>query len=188
MSRYNRRITDALERSALDAYGEIFATTDAAARAHIVIVDAAGSFELIALAARLARDSFRGIVALGCIIKGETLHDEVLAHAVTGGLAQIAARRAIPIGLGVLTVNSIAQAEARAGLGASPLGNKGAEAMQAVLHAIAQMDRLNEIESMHLHSPVSPRAPEEHNHPALTAPAREFSFTDKSSPARRVTP
>src|SRR5204863_331842 len=80
---------------------------------------------------------FAGVVALGCIIKGQTSHDVHLAQAVTSGLMDIVLRTGVPVGLGVLTVDTPAQARARAG---GQKGNKGAEAMAAVLDAIAEIN------------------------------------------------
>ena len=82
---------------------------------------------------------FAGVVALGCIIKGETRHDEYLAHAVTQGLANISLVTGVPVGLGVLTVNNAHQARDRAG---GRMGNKGAECMEALLNSIVQIGKL----------------------------------------------
>lgn len=139
VSRYNRAVTDALLAGAVETY--VKAGGEAA---DLLIIDAAGSFELVALASTSLRsERVAGVVALGCIIKGETSHDIVLGTAVTQALADLAAWTCSPVGLGVLTVDSAAQAEARAGLGRKPLGNKGCEAMLAVLHTLSQLARLS---------------------------------------------
>lgn len=105
-------------------------------------VAAPGAFELPVLAAGAARSGrFGAVVALGCIVKGETSHDEVIAHAVAGALAGLSVETGVPVALGVLTVDTIEQALARAG---GAMGNKGDEAMRAgvdaavALRAVAQ--------------------------------------------------
>lgn len=135
VARYNQWITDALVAGALETLA------DRAPDAKVDVVGVPGAFEIIAAAGAAAQsESYDAIVALGCIIKGETSHDQHLASAVTTGLARISAGelsigepRAIPVGLGVLTVDSAEQAEARAG---GVHGNKGAEAMGAALDMV----------------------------------------------------
>ncbi|MBL8990500.1 MAG: 6,7-dimethyl-8-ribityllumazine synthase, partial [Phycisphaerae bacterium] len=120
---------------AIDAFAAAGGDPDA-----LTLVDAPGSFELLALCGAAARSGrFDGVVALGCIVKGQTRHDEYLAAAVTTGLGLLAAQTGVPIGLGVLTVNSQRQALERAG---GAVGNKGAEAMGAVLLTLDAMRAL----------------------------------------------
>jgi len=130
VSRYNRTVTDALLSGAL--------AEARAARVATEVFQAAGAFEIIGIcAAAAATGRFAGILALGCIIKGETKHDDYLAHAVTTGLGNLAAAggaRGPAVALGVLTVNSNQQAIDRSG---GKQGNKGAEAMLALLDSMA---------------------------------------------------
>lgn len=127
-SAYHGEITAALEVGAVEAFTNAGGAADA-----IVRVSAPGAFELVAIAAALAaRDDLHAVVALGCIVQGETRHDRVLAEAVAGGLASIAATRAKPVAFGVLTVERLRQARARAG---GEQGNKGREAMLAAIAA-----------------------------------------------------
>jgi len=128
VSRYNPEIAGALLDGAVGAYRA--AGGDGA---HLRIIEAPGAFELPVLAgAAAASGRFGAVVALGCVIRGETRHDEVIAHAVAGGLTRVGLDTGVPVGLGLLTVNDEAQAWARAG---GPLGNKGSEAMEAALWA-----------------------------------------------------
>lgn len=132
VSRYNASITDRLRQGALEQYA-----LRAGGRATATVLDAPGSFEIPAIVLAAARSGrFAGVVALGCIIKGETSHDVYLAEAVTRGLMEVVLRTGVPVGLGVLTVDTVAQARARAG---GQQGNKGAEAMAAVLDTIAEI-------------------------------------------------
>lgn len=89
-----------------------------------------GAFEL-PLAAKHAAMSkkFDGIVALGCVLRGETPHFDYVCSSVTYGLSRVALDSLVPIGFGVLTVNTVEQAMNRSG----ESGNKGSEAAQAVI-------------------------------------------------------
>jgi 6,7-dimethyl-8-ribityllumazine synthase len=106
------------------------------------VIEVPGSFELVVGCLSAARTGrFEGVVALGCIIRGETHHDRVIADAVATGLVQVSLATGVPVGFGVLTVDSARQARARAG-GAK--GNKGAEAMAAVLDTIRSLRALRD--------------------------------------------
>jgi 6,7-dimethyl-8-ribityllumazine synthase len=125
-SRWNPTVTEALLRSALDALKQ-----HGARAKDIEVIRVPGSFE-IAAAAALAAKRADGVIALGAIIKGETNHHEVLAHAVTSALAALSASGGPPIGLGLLTCDTMDQARARIG--------KGAEAALAAIE-IANLRR-----------------------------------------------
>lgn len=91
-----------------------------------------GSFELPVAAARLARSGFEVIVALGVVIRGGTPHFEYVCSAATDGLTRVSVDSGVPVGFGVLTCDTDAQALDRAGLPASS-ENKGYEAAAAAL-------------------------------------------------------
>lgn len=102
-----------------------------------------GAFEL-APACRQVLSSdhdIDAIVALGAIIRGETPHFDVLSKAVTQALQQLANEIAIPLSLGVLTCDTLAQAERRADRRGQ---NKGGEAARAALVQAALYDRIQE--------------------------------------------
>jgi 6,7-dimethyl-8-ribityllumazine synthase len=88
-------------------------------------------------AARTRRRAYDGVVALGCVIQGETYHFDLVANESARGLMDLAIDRQLAVGNGILTVDNPAQAHARAG-GAK--GNKGADAARAAL-AMAQLKR-----------------------------------------------
>lgn len=135
ISRYNASITDRLLDGARAAYAAAGGAPDT-----LLIINAPGAFELPALAlAAATRAKVRGVLTLGCIIRGETRHDEYLAHAVAHGIVQVTMHTRIPVSFGVLTTENIPQAEARAG---GVHGNKGAEAMEALLLTIAAADSI----------------------------------------------
>lgn len=132
VSRYNASVTDRLLEGAI---GE-------AKRRGGWIVDvwhAPGAFELPIVADRaLASGRYEGAVTLGCIIRGETTHDQHIATAVAQGVVQVSLKRERPVTLGVLTVNTPEQASERAG---GKHGNKGADAMAALLDTLAVIDQ-----------------------------------------------
>jgi 6,7-dimethyl-8-ribityllumazine synthase len=137
VSRYNATVTDRLLEGAVRAFGERIKGIEGAV---VEVVGAPGAFELpaLCLAAARAQDSrsqprFDAVVALGCLIKGETIHDRVIADAVAQGLVNVSIVTGVPVTFGVLTVNTPEQALARSG---GEEGNKGADAMHAALDAV----------------------------------------------------
>ncbi|MCC7476885.1 6,7-dimethyl-8-ribityllumazine synthase [bacterium] len=109
-----------------------------------------GSFELPQAVARIARlasleagevsaPRYSGIVALGCVIKGETDHYDVLVHAIAGGITRLSIELPMPVSFGVLTCQDFAQAHARSG---DDHMNKGYEAMLALLDMMVFQHRL----------------------------------------------
>ena len=109
--------------------------------ANIDLIWTPGSFELPLAAQRLAAgERYDGIVALGAVIRGGTPHFEYVAGECVKGLASVALRYNLPIGFGVLTVDTIDQAVERAGTKA---GNKGAEAAMSVLEMVSLLRRLD---------------------------------------------
>ena len=85
-------------------------------------------------AARRRRAPYDGVVALGCVIRGETHHFEIVANESARALMDLAVRERLPIGNGILTVENEAQAHARA---RAEEGNKGGEAARAALMLVA---------------------------------------------------
>lgn len=87
----------------------------------------AGAYELPVVAERLAhRDKHDAIIALGCVVRGDTPHFEYVAGAAATGLEQVARRYQLPVTFGVLTTNTWEQAEARAGGDHSHAGESAA--------------------------------------------------------------
>ena len=81
-----------------------------------VTIRVPGSFELPLTVKRAALSKkYDGVVALGCVMRGETPHFEYISGAVSNGLEQVALETGIPIGFGVLTVNTVQQAMDRCG-------------------------------------------------------------------------
>lgn len=137
VSRYNDAVTSALLKGAVAAYER--AGGDAA---DLGTIDAPGAFELTAICAACARSGlYEGVVALGCVIAGQTRHDRYINQAVAQGITNITLETGVPVAFGLLTVETEAQAKARAG---GDKGNKGADAMVAVLETIAAIKAIDE--------------------------------------------
>lgn len=128
VSRYHERITGALRDAAVEAFRD--AGGD---EGDLLQIAAPGAFELVALSnAAAARVEIDAVVAIGCVITGETTHDRYICEAVARGLTDITLRRGLPIAFGLLTCQTLEQAAARAG---GERGNKGREAMTAAIEA-----------------------------------------------------
>jgi len=128
VSRYNEVVTGKLLEGAMACCREAGLSRDA-----IDVVWVPGAFELpVAAAAAAATGRYACLIALGAVIRGETPHFEFVAREATRGLGAVAVRSVLPVGFGVLTVDSLAQALDRAG---GVAGNKGHEAAAAALGA-----------------------------------------------------
>ncbi|HSB76241.1 MAG TPA: 6,7-dimethyl-8-ribityllumazine synthase [Terriglobales bacterium] len=121
VSRFNAFITERLLAGALDGLRRA-----GAREKDIAIVRAPGSFEIPAAARMLAlKGDVHAVICLGCLLRGETLHYEVIANETARGIGQSAQETGVPHALGVLTCDTLEQAIDRAGLKS---GNKGFEA------------------------------------------------------------
>ena len=109
VARFNNDITERLLAAAQE---ELSAWE--VKEANVSLVHVAGSFELPIACQRLIKKyKVHAVVALGCIVRGETKHDEYIAHAIFNSLQRVAVETGVPIGLGILTVNTLAQAKKR---------------------------------------------------------------------------
>jgi 6,7-dimethyl-8-ribityllumazine synthase len=110
--------------------------------ADIEVVRVPGAWEIPAGLDALARSGrFSALIALGVLIRGGTLHFEVIANECSRGIAEVSLRRELPVAFGVLTCETMAQAVARAG---GEEGNKGEEAALAALEMASLLDRLRQ--------------------------------------------
>lgn len=125
-SRFNDFIVDRLLKAALETLAEAGADAE-----DLDVVRVPGAFE-IPLALKLLADGDRydGLLAIGCVIRGETPHFDYVAGEASRGVTDVSLEHRIPVGFGILTVDSIEQAKARSG---PESGNKGAEAALAVI-------------------------------------------------------
>ncbi len=81
-----------------------------------------------------------GVIALACVLRGETFHFETVSHEVTRGVSQVALEAGVPVATGIITADNLDQAIDRAGLKS---GNKGAHAAQALLEMISLHSQLS---------------------------------------------
>jgi len=137
VSRWNTEITSALLNGAKETLLESGVQED-----NIKVIHVPGAFELpVASKMLLQTEGFDGIIALGCVIKGETSHNEYINNAVANGLTQLSLVSGKPCTFGLLTPNDMQQALDRAG---GKHGNKGHEAAATVLEMIALKKTLTE--------------------------------------------
>jgi len=133
--RFNDFVVDKLTGGAVD-----YLVRHGADREDLVIVRAPGAFEIPLAAQRLARSGdYDGVICLGAVIRGATPHFEYVAGECVKGLAQVSLDTGVPVGFGVLTVDTLEQAVERAG---SKAGNKGVEAAAAVLEMVRVLQQI----------------------------------------------
>jgi 6,7-dimethyl-8-ribityllumazine synthase len=130
VSRFNAFITERLLAGATDALRRTGALA-----ADIEIVRVPGAFEIPTAAKMLAETGkYNALVAIGCVIRGDTAHYDVIVNEVTRGIGEVALATGVPVAFGVLTCDTLEQAIDRAGL---KMGNKGFEAALAALELAA---------------------------------------------------
>jgi 6,7-dimethyl-8-ribityllumazine synthase len=126
VSRFNAFITERLLLSACDGL-----LRSGAKKKDIAIVRVPGSFEIPSAARTLAQTKkYDAIICLGCLLRGDTAHYDVIVNEVTRGIGQSAQETGVPHAFGVLTCDTLEQAIDRAGL---KMGNKGFEAALAAV-------------------------------------------------------
>ncbi|MCL2743408.1 MAG: 6,7-dimethyl-8-ribityllumazine synthase [Planctomycetaceae bacterium] len=159
VSSFNKTITQRLLDGALAKLRE-----NSVRDQDIRIVWVPGAFEIPFIAGYFARDAdCLAVICLGAVIKGETSHDQHINRVVSMGINEMACHFGTPIIFGVLTCDTVEQAEARSGIIESTRdkvispapGNKGAEAAEAALEMIDLMTELPQIKMV----PEFPRLP-----------------------------
>src|SRR5271157_4531094 len=135
VSRFNSFITERLLDGALQALRQCGTKPD-----DITVVHVPGAFEIPATARQLAETKrYDAIVCIGCLLRGGTLHYEVIANEVARGIGQSAQETGVPHSFGVLTCDTLEQAIDRAGLKA---GNKGFEAGLTAVEMASLRDKI----------------------------------------------
>ena len=135
VARFNSFISERLLEGALDAL-----IRHGADAANIEVVRVPGAFEMpLVLKAMAESKKYDALIALGCVIRGETPHFEYVAGECSRGVAQVSMQYNLPVGFGVLTVDTIEQAIERAGAKA---GNKGADAALTVIEMVNLLKKL----------------------------------------------
>lgn len=134
ISPYYRGVADMVQRGAEAAAAESGAVLDR--------VFVPGAFEIPAAIAHAAKTNlYDGYIALGCVVRGETSHYDYVCGESARALMDLSVREGLAIGYGILTVNTLAQAEERAD---PRRGDKGGEATKAALSMIALKRRFAE--------------------------------------------
>jgi 6,7-dimethyl-8-ribityllumazine synthase len=129
LARFNQAVTDRLLAGALEALAKHGVAEDA-----IDVATVPGAFELPLCAQRMASTGrYDALVCLGAVVRGETPHFNFVAGEAARGLAEVARAHDVPIGFGILTTETMAQALARAG---GDRGNKGYEAAVTALEMV----------------------------------------------------
>lgn len=105
---------------------------------NIEIVWVPGSFEIPLVCQKIAQTKkYDGLIAIGCVIKGDTDHYYYISNEVSRGTMEVMLKFSLPIGFGVITTNNLKQAQDRS----SNRCNKGGEAASAVLEIIKSFSK-----------------------------------------------
>ncbi|MBR3883198.1 MAG: 6,7-dimethyl-8-ribityllumazine synthase [Bacteroidaceae bacterium] len=128
---WNSDITYALRDGAIKTLQENGVKAD-----DITIASVPGSFELIFGASQMVKSGkYDAVIAIGCVIRGDTPHFDYICEGVTAGLSQLNVTYDIPVIFGLITTNTLLQAQERSG---GRLGNKGDECAVTALQMMAQ--------------------------------------------------
>jgi len=132
-ARFNPRVGEGLLASALRALREAGVADD-----RIAVVTVPGALEIPLALQRLAQSrDYDALVALGAVIRGDTYHFDIVANESAAGVASVQLEFGVPIGNGILTCDTDAQAEAR-------MAAKGGEAALAALELANLLDAIDE--------------------------------------------
>ena len=131
---WNPEITHALRDGAVNTL-----VANGVKEEDIEIFSVPGSYELIYGASRLVKsEKYDAIIAIGCVIRGDTPHFDYICEGVTAGLTQLNVTGDTPVIFGLITTNNLLQAQERSG---GRLGNKGDECAVTALHMIKQFGK-----------------------------------------------
>lgn len=136
ISRFNANVTDRLLAGALACLEEHGARED-----DVDIFSVPGAWELPVTALHAARTGYAAVIAIGCVIRGDTPHFDYVAGGAAQGLNQVSVTTGIPVVFGVLTTETLEQALDRAG---GKAGNKGWEAALTALEMADLIARMGE--------------------------------------------
>ena len=173
VSRFNEFITDRLLRSTYDGL-----TRSGAKENDIEIVRVPGAFEIPSAARTLAETKkYDGIICLGCLLRGDTAHYDVIVNEVTRGIGQSAQETGVPHAFSVLTCDTLEQAIDRAGL---KMGNKGFEAALAAVE-MANLKKAISTQQSALRKTAISRQPSAIRKSKTKSKARISSFKKRKS-------
>jgi len=135
MSRFNEAVSRALLQGARQSLDEA-----GVPESSVSVFDVPGAFEIPLAALSVAQSGkYDGVVCLGAVVRGETSHFDYICQGTADGIMRAQLETGVPMGFGVLTTETMEQAEARAG--ANP-ANKGFEAAQVVLEMVELLRRM----------------------------------------------
>lgn len=135
VSSYHRDITGKLLDGAIATLHEV-----GIGDSDIFVAWVPGSWEIPLAAQRLLdSEKWDAIICLGCVIRGETTHDQHINTTISNALGMLSLDHCSPVAFGVLTCNTLEQAQARSG---GAVGNKGIEAAEAVLHMLSLFEEI----------------------------------------------
>ncbi len=153
VARFNTDITDALLNGALHSLAAAGVAED-----HITIARVPGAYELPLVCGKMARSGhFDAVIALGCVIRGDTPHFDFVAGECARGCMSTSLESGVPVVFGVLTTDTLAQAQHRADpdvlqssdqfeedrqTKVTPKSNKGAEAAQVALEMASLLEQI----------------------------------------------
>jgi 6,7-dimethyl-8-ribityllumazine synthase len=138
LSRFNSIFTERLLEGAVDCLKR-HGVNDS----DITVARVPGAFEIPIICQKLAKTGrFDGIIALGAVIRGDTPHFDYVAAEVSKGIAAVSLSSNTPIAFGVLTTDTIEQAEARSG---SKGGNKGFDAAMTILEMVSLTEKIGNL-------------------------------------------
>ncbi|HEY0674015.1 MAG TPA: 6,7-dimethyl-8-ribityllumazine synthase [Longimicrobiales bacterium] len=136
VSRFNDVVTERLLAGARACF-----TDHGYQDADVAVFSVPGAWELPIAALHAARNGFAGVVAIGCVVRGDTPHFDYVAGGAAEGLARVSVETGVPVAFGVLTTEDMDQALDRAG---GKHGNKGYEAALTALEMVDLIGRMQE--------------------------------------------
>ncbi len=135
VSRFNTEVTDLLQQETLERLKELEINPD-----NITVVHVPGAIEIPIVTQRLvATEQFKAVIALGCVIRGETSHHECVCGQASLGCQRIALDSGVPVIFGVLTTENLEQALDRVN---GKKGYKGRDAADAALEMISVLEQV----------------------------------------------
>ena len=132
VSQFNEIVTEKLLSSAYNFFLQSGGDTK-----NITVAKVPGAFELPIIVQQAAKKNYDGILALGCVIRGETNHFDFVAGESVSGVMQTSLKYEIPVSLGILKTENLEQAMNRAG---GKHGNKGMESAQSLVEMIGLLE------------------------------------------------
>ena len=130
VSEWNSNITGALLEGAVNTLKKHGVKDE-----NLLVQTVPGSFELIFGASQMVKSGkYDAVIAIGCVIRGDTPHFDYICEGVTAGLSKLNVEYDVPVIFGLITTNNLLQAQERSG---GRLGNKGDECAVTALHMIA---------------------------------------------------